>query len=281
MANQTHYRIPERIALLTKHGKAAQISPILAPLGIALTVTEDFDTDTLGTFAGEVERTLSPLACARKKARLACDITGLDTGLGSEGSFGGGPLPGLMNWNSELIVLHDAKRNMDIVANASGPVNLPVYRGDDMAVLNAVLSGAREGQAWILKVEGRIFKGLADLEALMLALGSMGIYAKNGRLCLPVDVVPDLRAMHAPQRQEYITKAAQQLAARLQARCPQCHTPDFWRRERVSGLPCRDCGAPTELAKAHIRLCMHCQHQQIEPAEDSVADPCRCHWCNP
>lgn len=281
MQSQVSDWLPERIALLTKHGKAAQIAPVLLPLGIEIVTTEAFDTDRLGTFSGEVERTLSPLACAREKARLACASTGLEAGLGSEGSFGGGPLPGLMNWNSELLVLHDARRQRDIVATASGPVTLHSFRGDEMNGIHTCLSGAPAGQAWILKVAGQIFKGLADQQALLEVLAAVGVYPEHGRLGVPVEVMPDLRAMHAPQRQKYIIKAAQQLAERLQTRCPQCSAPDFWWRERVGGLPCRDCGAPTDLTKAHIRQCLHCQYQQTEPTGESEADPSGCHSCNP
>jgi hypothetical protein len=65
------------VALLTKHDKAGMVAPALAPLGLEVLATDGFDTDTLGTFSGEVERTLSPLECARRKARLACELTGL------------------------------------------------------------------------------------------------------------------------------------------------------------------------------------------------------------
>lgn len=281
MDHQSHYKMPKRIALLSKHGKAAQIAPILSPLGIEIVATDVFDTDMLGTFSGEVERTLSPLECAKKKARLACELTGLEAGLGSEGSFGGGPLPGIMDWDTELIVLHDARQNIDIVANVSGPVSLQSFQGDDVSALSAALSGAEEGQAWIVKVDGHTIKGVANLDMLLATLEAMNLAPENGRFACPIDVAPDLRAMHSPLRQQYIIKAAQQLVERLQTHCPQCHQADFWLRDRIVGLPCRECGTPTDLAKAFIRQCIHCQYQQIETKEESVADPYRCHWCNP
>ncbi|WP_421970496.1 DUF6671 family protein [Pseudoalteromonas sp. SSDWG2] len=275
------YQVPTQVALLTKHGKAQQLAPALAPLGIALHVTEAFDTDNLGTFSGEVERTLSPLECAKKKARLACELSGLSAGLGSEGSFGGGPLPGLMNWDTEILVLHDAQRDIDIVATAAGPVNLKTYQGQCLNELEAALKGAGDGQAWILKTQQQITKGIGDINSLKAVLDSQGLCDENSRLRERVDITPDLRAMYSPQRQAYIFQAGQQLAERLQTFCPACGLPDFWLRERVAGLPCSGCGAPTELAKAYIRQCAHCNHQLNELTQPREADPYRCQWCNP
>lgn len=86
-------------ALLTKHRKSQQLAPVLYDIGIELVEIDFFDTDELGTFSGEIERKLSPKDCALIKAKKAVELTGLNVGLGSEGSFGGGPLAGFMNWN--------------------------------------------------------------------------------------------------------------------------------------------------------------------------------------
>lgn len=73
------------VALLTRHGKEKILAPSLAAgLEVRLLHTDGYDTDRLGTFSGEVPRTLSALACAQKKAELACELTGADIGLGSE-----------------------------------------------------------------------------------------------------------------------------------------------------------------------------------------------------
>ena len=76
-------------ALLTKHHKLALIAPALATAGIQVRSTDAFDTDTLGSFSGETPRLQTPLECARTKARLAAELTGLPIGIGSEGSGDG------------------------------------------------------------------------------------------------------------------------------------------------------------------------------------------------
>lgn len=103
-----HYR-NSAVALLTRHRKAAQVAPALAPLGLQVIETTAFDTNQLGSFSGEIARQQSARDCAREKARRACALTGLRLGIGSEGSFGGGPFPGLLNWDHELLLLHDAQ----------------------------------------------------------------------------------------------------------------------------------------------------------------------------
>ena len=45
----------QTIAFLTQHGKEDLLRPLLAPaLGCQLVRAEGFDTDTLGTFSGEI-----------------------------------------------------------------------------------------------------------------------------------------------------------------------------------------------------------------------------------
>jgi hypothetical protein len=157
----------------------------------------------------EVERTLSPLECARRKARIACEITGRDLGLGSEGSFGGGP---------------------DTIVER-------------------------------LELEGLLRRGAAGARSIVIE--------------------PDLRAMHCPERQVYIRQAAQQLAQRLQSRCPQCGAADFWPVDAERGLPCAGCGIPTALPVAFIRRCHACHHHVREPCAAESAEPGDCPWCNP
>lgn len=51
-------------------------------------VDASFDTDMLGTFTGEVERKLDPLATVREKCLRAMKHNHCDLGVASEGSFG-------------------------------------------------------------------------------------------------------------------------------------------------------------------------------------------------
>lgn len=257
----------------------------MASVGLEICSTDAYDTDRLGTFSGEVERSLTPLECARRKAQLACQLTGLDIGLGSEGSFGGGPLPGLMNWDEELLVLVDVAHGLEIVASASAPVQLTQFDVQSVPDVERRLADYPEDQAWILKLPGKIVKALSGPAQIAAQLRALEMLTVDGELRPDlkgkVSVQPDLRAMHCPQRREIIAQAAEQLLARLESVCPQCSAPDFWRRDVERGLPCAWCGDPTELPQAFILRCTRCGHESRQPAADVSADPANCPQCNP
>jgi len=163
------------VGLLTRHDKARMIAPALSTLGLSLVATDVFDTDRLGTFSGEVERTMTPLECARRKAQLACELTGLDLGLGSEGSFGGGPAPGLVNWDHELLVLWDRSRSREIVAHAAGPVGVASIAPESVADLDNELARFDSAQAWLIRHPGGVIKGLLGRDSIREQLTLLGL----------------------------------------------------------------------------------------------------------
>ena len=110
-----------KIVIATKHKKAPLVAPALEPLGFKVFTTDLFDTDTLGMFSHEVQRHGSANTAALTKAQRACELTDEQFGLGSEGSFGGGPYPGLMNWDEEVICFYDKHNNNAIYGYAGGP----------------------------------------------------------------------------------------------------------------------------------------------------------------
>ena len=58
--------------MVSRHQKQQYIAPVLASrLGFICKTVSEVDTDLLGTFSGEVARTLSPVACARDKCKRA------------------------------------------------------------------------------------------------------------------------------------------------------------------------------------------------------------------
>jgi hypothetical protein len=269
------------IALLTRHDKGELVAPALSALGFSLTVTDAFDTDRLGTFSGEVERKLSPLECARRKAQLACELTGLDLGLGSEGSFGGGPMAGLVNWDEELLLLWDRRSGQEIVARAAGPVRVAAFAWASEQRLAQQLSAHGEEQGWIIRHSGGVSKGLRGAAAVLRVVRDTVLPRVQGVDPGKLMIEPDLRAMHCPERQAYIRQAAEQLAQRLQSLCPACAAPDFWEHRFEPGLPCAECDAPTSLPLTVIRCCTVCRHEQREPPAQATADPQYCAWCNP
>lgn len=274
--------------LLTQHGKESVIGPVLAEDGLlSLRHTDAFDTDTLGTFSGEIERKLSPVDCARHKARLACELTGASIGLGSEGSFGGGPMPGLVGWDQELLVLVDLKRDLEIVASAEGPFETNEWQASDVDSLRAGLSERDPRQGWLLQADGYLAKGLLGEDALLQS--ALQLFRHSGGHSVgegapfpwPLRIQPDLRAMVCPERQRSIHKAAVNLRDRLLSLCPDCAAPDFWPDQLDFGLPCSACGFATGCLRQRRAVCGHCGAEACYPVAEQFADPGRCQICNP
>lgn len=258
--------------LLTKHQKANAIAPVLNPLGFIVEEYSEFDTDSLGTFSGEIERTLSPKDCALEKAKRACELTGCDIGLGSEGSFGGGPMPGFMNWNSEIICFYQKPSDTAIFAFAEGPTKADNLKANNLEEL-CTKANRLPGQYWIYRGEQKLFKGLSP--------GAFPQMTAAGELQYPVKLEPDLRAMHCPERQGMIKKAAEDLAKRLLSPCPKCQAVDFVVKATEKGLPCHACHLPTNSIRYRIKRCDNCGYEEKVHVEQQFADAATCSFCNP
>jgi hypothetical protein len=102
-----------RLVVATKHQKEKILAPILDPaLGVRCFVDETLDTDVLGTFTGEVERGLDPIAIARQKCLMAMDLTGCDLGIANEGSFGPHPSYFYLHADDEFVIFIDKKTTL-------------------------------------------------------------------------------------------------------------------------------------------------------------------------
>ena len=63
------------IAIATKHKKQIAMAALLEKeLGVTCIVSENLDTDLLGTFTGEIERELSPIDAAKKSVCLLWNL---------------------------------------------------------------------------------------------------------------------------------------------------------------------------------------------------------------
>lgn len=81
-----------KVLIATKHKKELVIAPILEKeLSISSYVSEQFDTDILGTFSGEIERKDDALTTLRNKCIHAANASNSDLVIASEGSFGAHP----------------------------------------------------------------------------------------------------------------------------------------------------------------------------------------------
>jgi hypothetical protein len=274
-----------RVALLTQHGKERAIAPVLEPaLGWRIERVEGFDTDRLGTFTRDVAREGTQLEAARKKARIGMALSGLHHGLGSEGSFGPDPCTGLLPWNAELLVYVDAQLGIEVVGAAQGQAISDHRMADDWAAVEDFARGVGfPGHQLVLRPERqddpRIRKGLADWPALAQAYAWAARQpGSGGRVFVEVD----LRAHANPTRMATIRRAAEDLVRKLRSLCPACGAPGFGVVERIAGLPCGDCGAPTREIRAEVHGCLRCTHREMHVRSDRQhADPARCDHCNP
>jgi len=74
------------------------------------------DTDTLGTFSGEVERKGCGLECAGRKCAWGLQLVGnkVAYGLASEGSFGPHPFIPFLPCNQEILYFIDLQRGFHL-----------------------------------------------------------------------------------------------------------------------------------------------------------------------
>lgn len=273
-----------RIALLTQHGKERVIAPVLEPaLQCQVVLVQGYDTDQLGTFTREIPRLGTQLEAARRKARIGMELSGLPVGLASEGSFGPDPHTGLFPWNVELLVLIDDRSGLELVGMAQGPARSSHLLTHDWAALEAFARKAGfPEQQLVLRPQDEhgtpVHKGLADWAKLRECFDHCLTLATNSQ----VFAEADLRAHANPTRMQQIGLAAQDLLRRLQSACPACGQPGWATVAREPGLPCADCGSPTQMYQAEVWACPSCQHRAVVPRTDRLsADPQHCGHCNP
>lgn len=275
---------PRRVALLTQHGKERVLAPVLEPgWGRAIELVTGFDTDLLGTFTGETPRPGSQLDAARRKARKGMELSGLPIGLASEGSFGPDPFTGFFPWNVELLVWIDDTLGIEVVGMAQGADSGGHLQTGQWSEVEAF--ARREGfpqQQLVLRAESPehpgVLKGIADWDALREHFDQCLGQAANHQ----VFVEPDRRAFASPARLARIEEAARDLLQRLRSPCPACQAPGYWVSERLPGLPCAACGAPTAKHRAEVWACGRCGHRHtVERADRQAAEPAECGRCNP
>ncbi len=274
----------QAVALLTQHGKEQVIAPVLdAAVGCRVKRVHGYDTDLLGTFTRDIPRAGTQREAARTKARLGMQLAGLPLGLASEGAFGADSMIGMLPWNAEVLIWIDDVQGLEIVGTAQDKANYAQLLTADWAAAEAFARqwGFPEHQL-VLRPErqddARIRKGIATWADFETGFARAFEGSSNGLVFLETDV----RAHANPTRQRNIRRAAQDLASKLCSLCPECGAPGFWRVERVPGLPCADCGAPTREPLAEVLGCVKCTHRLTRAYGDRAsADPARCDDCNP
>ena len=265
--------------ITTQHSKEKLIAPALTALGIEL-IHHKFDTDTLGTFSGEIPRTLPQRDTALKKARIGMDATGIKYGLASEGSIGPDPIVPFINSAIESISWIDDVKGIEIVEYERGTevvaVKVEVASFDALGdFLDRADFPNHALIAYSASKKGPIYKGLRDLVELEKAVGEL---TKTGSAIIE----SDLRAHMSPSRSEVIRRCAEKLAKRLQELCARCETPGFGVIANLYGLSCEECGEKVEQAvRGELKGCAKCEYKEEKLNGKESVSPAQCGSCNP
>ncbi len=273
-----------KLVIATKHEKEKVIAPLLEnALGVSCFVVENFDTDELGTFTGEIERKLDPIASARKKCLMAMELAHCDLGIASEGSFGPHPSMFFISADDEFLIFIDKKNKVEIVVReVSTETN---FDGKEISTEKELLAFAdsvgfpthalilRKAKAEITD----IIKGISHIDLLKNTFNEL--LEKHEM----VYVETDMRALYNPSRMKVIEAATQKLIDKINSFCPQCGTPGFGITDAKRGLTCSLCGSPTNSTLSYLYVCQHCQYEMEEmyPHSKTTEDPMYCDSCNP
>jgi len=273
-----------KLLIATKHQKEIVIAPILEKeLGVICFVDKTFDTDTLGTFTGEIERELDPISTVREKCLRAMKANNCDLAIASEGSFGPHPSMFFINADDEFLIFIDSLIKIEvIVRELSTSTN---FNGKQVQSQEALFEFANQigfpTHGLILrktKDENTVIhKGITQIEILQNSFNHF--FSKYSS----VYVETDMRAMFNPTRMNVIEKAAQKLVQKIKSTCPQCQMPGFGITDVKSGLICSLCGSPTKSTLSYMYICQHCQFSKEEmyPHNKTTEDPTYCDYCNP
>ena len=268
--------------LTTKHFKQNLIEPTFKLLGVNV-IHYDWDTDQLGTFSGEISRTLSQRDTVIKKARTGMIATNSEYGIASEGTIGPDPALSILNSTIEAVVWVDNVNSFELVE---------FERGLDIVAVKEQFKTTEEiddfltradfpNHALIVYPEGAkepIYKGIREKEQLLAAIDECFARSRSG-IAL---VESDLRAHMSPSRAAVITRCAEKLVSRLSVLCQSCSLPGFGQIGNLHGLDCEQCGdyVPTAIAGT-ILGCVKCDFKIENFNENTNTSAANCPACNP
>jgi hypothetical protein len=273
-----------KLLIATKHQKETVIAPILEKeLGVVCFVDPDFDTDTLGTFTGEIARALDPISTAREKCLRAMKQNNCDLGVASEGSFGPHPSIFFVHADDELLIFIDTKNNLEIIVreiSTSTNFNAKQIKSKQELSEFAARCGFPEHGLILRKSKTEyvdIFKGITDFSTLEKTFEYL--HSKYNSAY----VETDMRAMYNPTRMQVITQATEKLLQKIKSPCPHCQMPGFGITDAIRGLECSLCGQPTNSIRSYIYQCQHCNFikEDLYPNNQEKEDPMYCNYCNP
>ena len=273
-----------KLLIATQHGKEKIIAPVLEKeFGVTCIVNQEFDTDSLGTFSGEMERKNDVITTLRKKCLSALQYYQCDLVIASEGSFGAHPSVFFIPANEEHLMLLDLENNLEIVANVlSTSTNFNgTYINSEEELIEFSSTAQFPSHGLILKSNetnfSKCYKGITNKEELKLKFNE--ILNSFGK----VFVETDMRACYNPTRMKVIEQTTYQLVEKIKNKCPLCETPGFEIKEVTRGLPCNLCNSPTQSVLSVNYHCKKCLHKETKlfPNTKQYEDPMYCDYCNP
>lgn len=273
-----------RLLIVTKHQKEAVIAPLLEEaLGVQCFVSKTFDTDTLGTFSGEIARKEDALTTLRKKCWEGMQAEGFDLAVATEGSFGNHPTVFFAPANDELIMLVDQKHKLEVVERVlTMETNFDSSKLHTREELQAFLEKvAFPSHGVILKDADAnwttLYKGITDYDEVMERFDAL---VADHHSCF---IETDMRALFNPTRMKTIKEVSHRLVNKLHSVCPECLFPGFGVVGAEAGLLCSSCSLPTRATSAHIYQCQHCNYESkvLYPNGKQTEDPMYCDFCNP
>lgn len=276
------------IILTTKHAKSIAIAPPFWNRLKASVLEYVVDTDTLGTFSGEIAREGTALECARRKCEWGLERLGnkVEFALASEGSFGPHPAIPFLPCNQEILYFIDRRQDFHLsLSHMSEKTNYRMGLIESLEDLYKFSEAVQfPSHALILRPTGKetqspIFKGIESEAKLNDIFEHCLQHSSNGK----VWVETDMRAQFNPSRMQVIRELAEKLALRLASHCPKCRLPGWGKVRIETGLPCASCGFKTERIHQEIFGCVKCDYEEIhEPSHGlKKAEPKDCPCCNP
>ena len=278
-------KFKDRMAALgTMHQKEKVIAPLFdKELGVKILVPKDLDTDEFGTFTMDKKRTGSQKETAIHKAKAAMELLNLNIGIASEGSFGPHPAVPFGIANVELVVFIDNKLGLEIFG---GHIEVVSYAQNTTAhTMDEVLKFARDinfpKHGIVIrrsdKNYGDMVKGIVNKEDLVKI--ATGLLKKHKSIWLETD----FRAHVNQSRMKNIELATINLIENIKRECPNCQSLGFHKISPKPGLPCEQCGRPTDIPLYDVYVCDKCSFTKdiIYPSQKESAYAGYCDYCNP
>lgn len=276
----THYFQNKTCLIVTKHQKELVIAPILEKiLGLTCIHLPTFDTDSLGTFTGEIERMKDPINTVKDKCMLGIHLPAVDFIIANEGSFGPHPLIPFIKADEEFIAFYD-KKEQDFVIEKMifYETNFSTETITELDQLDTALKKLNyPSHGIIIRGKHEIIKDMQDPGMIKDKVKEL-LHAQG---CCNIDT--DLRAMNNPTRLQCISQLTLKLANTLLSACNQCGWYGFSIIRQVEGLKCSLCNRPTKSILYQLYQCKKCgfEKKNIYPNKKHVEDPTYCDWCNP